>query len=544
MPSLAAILHGRDLSALKITADLWGIPLDVPNAKQALPLLLDGLHDYELVSEVVEALPAEAVSALTSLQQAGGRLPADRFTRLYGEIREMGPAQRDRLQPHLNPVSAAERLWYYGLIAKEFMQDGAELREFVFIPDEFQLMLPGAENEAEIEATPSSESLLGAPVEEGALSRKELADDRLLDAATTLLAALRMDLDPAAIPAEGWTLTVAEVRALLQTAGVLGTDGQPLPDPTRAFLELPRPAALTFLREKWLAATTYSELRLLPGLAFDGAWTDRPLHSRQTILDLLRSLPAETWWDLSALVAEVKQPAPDFLRSAGEYDNWFIRRDDTDLYLSGFRHWNDIEGYWLQHFITATLHALGIADLGYRPGNSEPAAFHLTAEPHVTAESGKITVYADGRMEVPRSAPRSVRYQLARFSEWGETREDVFHYRVTARSLELAKTQGLTAAHLSTLLKRLKEDSVAPAVFRWLQSYESYGPGATLQSARLLRFRTADQLTLFMGTKAARYVEEQLSPTIVTLKGEAKEPILRALTEIGLLGQVDAGFDI
>lgn len=543
MPGLAAILHGRDLSALKMTAALWGIPLDAPNAKTALPALLDTLHDYELVTEVVEALPADSAAALTALQQAGGRLPADTFTRQFGEIREMGAAQRDRLRPDLNPVSAAERLWYMALIAKEFLADGSGLREFVFIPDEFQLMLQESGDVIHAPA-PAAAELIGAPLEEKDLTRILPADDRLLDAATTLLAALRMELDPAAIPTDEWPVSPAQLCALLSAADILSAEGNPQPEPTRAFLELPRADALTLLYDSWLKSPAYSDLRLLPGLTFDGAWTDRPLQTRQAILSLLHTLPANTWWDLSALVAEVKLTAPDFLRSAGEYESWFIRRDVTDLYLSGYAHWNEIEGLWLRQFITVTLHALGRADLAARANSRESDAFRLIAHPRVSPETGKVTVYADGRLEVPRSVPRSLRYQLARFSEWGELRADVFHYRVTAQSLARAKSQGLTAAHLSTLLKRLKDDSVAPAVFRWLQSFEAHGPGARLQSARLLRFQTADQLALFLNTKAARYVDEQLSPTIVTLKVDSADPILRALTEIGLLGQVEAGFDI
>ena len=72
----------------------------------------------------------------------------------------------------------------------------------------------------------------------------------------------------------------------------------------------------------------FNELRLLPGLKFEGDWTNDPLRTRQAILELVSQIPENRWWSLAAFVAAVREQHPDFQRPAGDYDSWFIRQDD------------------------------------------------------------------------------------------------------------------------------------------------------------------------------------------------------------------------
>ena len=48
---------------------------------------------------------------------------------------------------------------------------------------------------------------------------------------------------------------------------------------------------------------TFNELRLLPGLKFEGEWDNDPLQARQAMLELLSHLPRDQWWSLPAFVA-------------------------------------------------------------------------------------------------------------------------------------------------------------------------------------------------------------------------------------------------
>ena len=119
MPDLLASLLNQDLGHLRIVAELWGLELDAHarDRKATADELAASLLDPELVRETLEVLPPEARAALGALLSAGGRVEWSAFARKFGQIREMGAGKRDREQPHRKPASAAEMLFYRGLLA-------------------------------------------------------------------------------------------------------------------------------------------------------------------------------------------------------------------------------------------------------------------------------------------------------------------------------------------------------------------------------------------------------------------------------------------
>jgi len=139
MPSLETSLIRKDLGHLQIVAELWGIPLKAPNAKSALPILIEQMLSPPNLQKTIVNLPKESLKALTIIQQQGGRMNWSLFTRRFGEIREMGPARRDREQPYKHPISAAETLWYHALIARAFFDTPNGPEEFVYIQTRFTI---------------------------------------------------------------------------------------------------------------------------------------------------------------------------------------------------------------------------------------------------------------------------------------------------------------------------------------------------------------------------------------------------------------------
>ena len=109
MPTLLQSLQDQDLGQLHIIAELWGISLDAPDARQGRKNLVQGILNADLVAEVIESLPEEAQTALGTLMDHDSRFPWPQFIRRFGEVREMGPGRRDREKPHLNPASTAAR---------------------------------------------------------------------------------------------------------------------------------------------------------------------------------------------------------------------------------------------------------------------------------------------------------------------------------------------------------------------------------------------------------------------------------------------------
>ena len=111
MPNLQKILEGNDLGFFRIVANFWGIEMTAPDGYTALNSLLNEMRSPRLTNEIIEALPAEARTALQALWENEGHLLWAQFCRLFGEVRDMGPARRDRERPDLHPVSPAEVLW-------------------------------------------------------------------------------------------------------------------------------------------------------------------------------------------------------------------------------------------------------------------------------------------------------------------------------------------------------------------------------------------------------------------------------------------------
>lgn len=538
MPDLLHSLLGRDLGHLRIVAGMWGIELTSATAQTAVGELCTSLLDPLLLTEILEALPAEARVALATLAVEKGRIPWAAFTRRFGEIREMGPGRRDREQPHLRPVSPAEMLFYRGLLARAFFDTSSGLQEFAYIPEDLLKLIQ--EHGANLAATVRPEPL-GHPAAAAERAHVIPADDHILDDATTLLASLRMGWDAPPHP-----LRVPQ-RVLLDllSAARLIRDSTPQSDPVKAFLEAPRPEALGMLVNAWQASEAFDELRQLPTLLFEGEWNNLVLQTRNALLGFLETVPKEKWWSLSAFVSAIKEKHPDFQRSAGDYDAWFIRRQSDGEYLRSFDYWDEVEGALIRYFVTGILHWLGRVDLAAPEQGKEPGAFRMRSEglqaESANVEQSRLFVSSPGRITAPRSLPRAARYQIARFCDWEDSRAEEYRYRVTASSLEKARAQKLKVAHLLALLQKHAAAPLPPAFVKALKRWEVNGAEARVENQVVLRVSRPEVLEMLRKSRAARFLGEPLGPTAAIVKPGAGSKIVAALAEIGLLAEDKSG---
>ena len=417
MPELLQSLLKQDIGHLRIISEFWGIELESITADDAREELSASLLDAELIAEVVEVLSPQAQSALRALVKAEGRIPWVVFTRQYGDIREMGAAKRDRERPHLKPASTAEALYYRGLLARAFFDDDKGPQEFVYIPDDLleelynifdeEVVDEPVEVKADLpEETAVEVEALGRPASPGEKGREILADDSILDDATTYLAALRMNMESNGLP-----LVRQEQAPGLQsllTAARLIRKNVPQAEAVKNFLECPRSEALKILQDAWIESDTFNELWLMPGIVCEGEWRNNPQETREFLLNLLDALPEDKWWSLGAFLRDIKQKYADFQRPAGDYDSWFIKRKTDDQYLRGFASWDQVDGALVKYFITETLPWLGQVDLSIAEGASEPTAFKIKSNVNgqTLEETGKLHVSSQGVISIPRFAPR------------------------------------------------------------------------------------------------------------------------------------------
>ena len=603
MPSLAQTLPANDLGFLRIVASLWGIELQASAPAEAALELAEAMLDAELMEEVVAALPEAARQALAALFGAGGRLPWPQFARRFGDIREMGPAKRDREQPHARPNSAAETLYYRALIGKAFFDTPSGAQEFAFLPDDLLQALefigfePGQAPQAEpVPETPTPEpeyadltepeyadidEIIAAdepeavviptvsarkppviaqpaptppPAREKTIGRAATpaekaqirpASDHILDDLTTLLAALRLGIEPPAlaVPTPVLTGLLAASRLIIPSpAGRGGAGGEGLqPETVKTFLESPREAALASLVEAWQLSETFNELRLLPGLACEGAWDNQPLVTREFLLSLLEPIPEGVWWSIPSFLRDIKQKYPDFQRPAGDYDTWFIKRLSDGEYLRGFAHWDEVDGALIRYFFQI-LHWLGQIDLAAPDETAAPTAFRITSNESriTTPETAKITISSNGLVTIPRLSPRSVRYQVARLCEWGNSPSpEEYRYRVTPASLKRAAGQGLKVSHLLSLLAKQTGGQVPPVLVKALQRWEANGTEARIETLTVLKVSKPEVLAELRASRAARFLGEIIGPTTVVIQPGAESKVMAAMAELGLLAEME-----
>lgn len=542
MPDLSESLSGRDLGHLSIVAEFWGIELEAPDARSALPRLVKAMLDPQLAAEIINDLPDEVSAALQELASQGGRLSWSFFTRRYGEVREMGAGKRDREQPYLNPISAAEILWYHGLIARAFFDTADGVEEYAYIPEDLLACLPVGKIQ------PSK--ALGRAALKQEYSHTLSASDLILDHACTLIAALRSGLDDPgeyAYPAPAASLPGIALQTLLTAAGILDEAMQPIPDAARAFLEARRGEALAMLSRAWLSSKEFNELRLVPGLSTEGNWTNDPAHTRRMLLEMIQGLPEGQWWSLDSFIEAVKQDQPDFQRRGGEYDTWFIRRVGTEEFLRGFEHWDEIEGALLRFFIGGPLFWLGMVELACDQEGGGVTAFRcstwaealLAGDPPkgLPGEDSKLIARSDARVFVPRLAPRAIRYQVARFCDWLKETAEGYEYVLTPTSLARAKQQGLGVQHLVSLLRKSTE-AIPPSLLKALERWEAHGSQARIEALSVLRFTSPEVLQALRASRAARFLGEPLGPAAIAVKAGAEQKVLAVLAELGYLGEL------
>ena len=543
MPNLAQCLGNYDLGYLQIVAQAWGIDYVPRDMHLGLNFLVPQLLDESRLEEMRESLSEEARMALNDLLDKDGRMPWSQFTRRYGTVREMGPGRRDRERPDLDPVSTAEVLFYRALIGRAFFEtpDGGE--EFAYVPEDLKAALD--------EVGAWVRKPLGRAARRDERQFIYPTTDRILDDTCTLLAALRTGIPLERVPLSdypGKYQPDAHILAsFLQAAGILDDSGEPDPAAVRSFLEAERGQAISLLFSSWQHSDLVNELAQLPGLVLEGEWRNHPVKTRRAILEMLESIPRDQWWDLQSFISAVRDQHPDYQRPAGDYDSWIIRIADSETYLSGFESWDQVEGQLLSLMITGHLYWLGILDLAAPEAEKSIRAFRFSewsetllggdAPVGIAGDEEKIIARSDGRLVISRKVPRSVRYQVARFCDWGELRRGEYYYQLTPGSLQRAEENGLQLKQLLALLEK-HAAQVPPNLVTALERYQEQGKQARMEQVLVLRLTSPEILTALRASKAARFLGDPLGPTTVVVKPGAQEKILSALVEMGYLGEI------
>jgi hypothetical protein len=597
MKSLQRALIDYDMAMLRAIAAARGLSLPGNRHSEALATLMAALVSPVAMDEVVTKLSAKEREALATLARAGGRMPAAAFARRYGTIPHIGPGRLEREAPWQSPASAAEHLWFLGLIYQGFDQVDGEPVEVVYLPDE---LLPLA---CTLLAEPQDEACgagTGVPRPEGAPEPPfaaivvsapattmpggpALAEDLCtllsymqnnrvrphpdgslsLDDLRRLASCLLYPQDVSGARHESETGRLAfllhlarRLKLLTLHKGRLRPDAEVVPP----WLKQRRDQQLGILQQTWSDDPTWNDLWRVPSLRCEETgWSNNPLLARRRILKHLVHCPAGEWLSLPGFIQAIKEADPDFQRPSADYETWYILDAETGEYLMGFQAWDRVEGALIAYLITGPLHWLGAVDLG------------MDGEGRVTREEGafRIAPWASAGLELPggpppelpiepirvRTEPLTIlvpvgaslydRFQVERFANLVERGEETLRdepqgaalaYRVTPASMACAHRQGINAARIAAFLERASGNPLPPGFVAALEKC------ARVRLRQEVVLQVTDPLALQElqeHPEVRQYLAEVLGPTSALVRRREVTRLLAALKELGYLADAD-----
>ena len=542
MPTISETIQDYEIDQIEMIAEQWGIEDDIDPHKNIRKQVDNILDNRNLFLEVIYTLPGDEQSALQFILDENGKIPAAHFTRTYGVIREMGAAVREKKRPDRNPISVAENLFYKGIIGLSFFNKGDEVKEYIFLPEEFIKFMKSVRDDPSRIATPPS------------LSEKNVfhiisTSDELLNQICSLLAALR-----GGIPMNEFSRFIPLPRihflsALLKTQGIIDKDSSILDtNKLKDFLTSERSTVFSNICFSWMEDGLINELNLLPNIIFEGKWKNDPKKTRKNLLEIIMKLSSKKWWRISDFTDWMYRQHSDFQRSGGEYETWFIKDVANDEYLNGFENWHRVEGELLHFFLTGPLFWMGILDLAVGKEGTQPFAFRksdwadklLDKKPveYSTREISKFTLRKSGAILLQKNTQRELRYQIARFCVWEKIQRKYYRYKISQTAVRRAKAQHISTSQIKMLFQKSAKKPIPRNILVALDRWDKKQSQINLGKHILIRVVSPDILDQIEKSSAKRYIRERLNGTTAVTTPDDIRRLEDALIEMGYFADI------
>jgi hypothetical protein len=542
MPDINQSLQGKDLQFLQQIADIWGVELHAQDLRSTIQQLGLQMAQRELFQDLIEVFSDESKRAIREIVQAEGKIPWTLFTRKYGDLRVMGAARRERERPDLNPQNATEVLWYSGILSKAFFNLQKEPQEYAYIPDEFVQFLSH-----DSEPTSDEPHLPGRPATSSEKARLVPASDAILDHLTTLLSAIRTGAVLDEIPWLNTNIPIPFLIQLARSAQLLNEQNKIQPSNVRQFMESNRAEALLMLVNGWLNPT-FNDLFLLPGFVFEGSWHNPIAETKQYLLSELTAIDEQTWWSLTSFVSYIRQVNPDYQRPAGDYDSWYIRRENSEDYVRGLANWDVIDGELIRIIISKHMHWLGLMDLATVEKSTNISAFRFSkwavdlltnhTPEGLVSEKTNFKILSDGTIKVPRNTSRAVRYQVARFCHLVQEKENEYQYQIEPISLNNATKAGLKIEQFINLLNKNAQKPIPPSIFTLLENWKTNGVQVNFAPVTLLTCKDPAIIDQLQNSRAKKYLGERLNSNTILINEKQIKLVMSILAELGYLSDI------
>ena len=506
MPTTAQMLREHTPKLIEIIAELRSADLDpgLP-VGQVAPILADFITSPASVDSVLDELAVTypgTIAALQQLKGANGEILEYQFVRSHGPLQIPGDANLAESEAWLHPSSVSEVLYFHALIGRYFSGSGREAASKIYIPTDILPLIPEPEGDddeqgldVEPARPPATEQILdttdyllsdllsylavlfqnawrlrdGVPRSEDTERLKErllvMPDTDLLTVRLELLCHLAAEMG---LVEDGRTEAGQAVRTLH------GNN-------VHRFLMLDRAAQRKALWDTWFRSGTWSDLRHVPVL--DCRNLERwgaPAHAagtRGNFGQAVVTLPLTRWFQLPDVVEAVHRFSPDFQRTTGDYDSWYVWHRGEEAFVGGFDNWHLVEGELARFLLEGPLLWLDAVRLADSRGG--PPILTLTREGAVwlgrdlelqpVSARPRVTVQPDFSLEVPVAMDLHARFRVERFANWVRT-DQAYRYQINQRSLDRAFDAGLTAAQIVEALRAMTNDlpgTIANGIHRY-----------------------------------------------------------------------------
>jgi hypothetical protein len=481
-PTLRESLEDYPAVMLEAVAEGWGLSLLDEQLPETVERLVSEMTDPAALERMTSQLSRDERQAL-SYVAALGEVKRHVMARKYGRIRRLGPGRLEWERAWREPTSAAERLWFLGLIHRGYRKDEQYHGEVYYVPEEIREALPALEvvwPVPSLKRTPRPPDVLedgdalardafvflshvrnhDVREKRGVLSRHELAR-------------IRARLSSLEAPRLQFLQHLCERSELLcREAGIW--------QPTRhaaAWLKLEPLSRQRLLFSSWLDDGSWNDLLHVPSLnCEDTGWGNDPVLARQAVVTWLREAPPGIWLCTESLLTTVRDLEPDFARPDGDYESWYIRDATSGQYLTGFHHWDMVEGAYIRYLLGHPLRWLGVTNVSAGDIPGFPSSFQVTADgaellaarsserervgrrPGALQGTRHVDVEPDGRLLISLDASWYDRFILERFSEWLRERNRVAEYRMTQQTVRKAAAEGIRARQVEAFLRHVTGD--------------------------------------------------------------------------------------
>jgi hypothetical protein len=568
--SLREALLEHPPQLLRAIADMNHVSLSDGGARdQWAAMLADELARPEVVEHAWQSLAPAERAALENLMLKGGKTKAFQILRDHGEIRAFGPVALARDKPWLKPANVTEGLWYRGLIQRAFDVVGEFRGEIFFIPAEIMPLLPKPASDAGgfvVKGTPVPDSisdqgdsiiwdmfglLVFVSREEPRFEEHDLLSegDWRQWAARLLVPDPGAEKQTAAGPRSALVLRLARTARFIRTVSEVGVR---LGSESRAWLRSTRQECRLKVFDAWKQERAWNELNYVPSLKIEETgWRNDPRLAREVLLRFLTQCPPLQWLSLPSFVAAIKKADPDFQRPDGDYDRWHIRDVSTGRLLTGFQHWNEVEGALIAFMLEGPLCWLGIVSIGGAAG--EPTAFRITefgaralglsADDLPEPNPERFVVQTDFEVLVPEAASMYARFQLERMAEL-QRWDRMSTYRLTRESVTRLLRRNVTIGQLMSFLKRVSREPFPKNVEFTLRDWATKYGEITLRHTAILHTRDRHLLIELQRRPDLRpFIIDVLSPTVALVAPDSFEELHARLEALGYSPRIES-FDV